>query len=100
MTVSDRPVIALVPGDCTGIGPEQTAKLLAAGQMQSVARLVVIGDIRVLEAGATQAGVKLDLHRYQSPAAVDWEADGIPIVDLGNIDPSKLPIGVADPLSG
>jgi 4-hydroxythreonine-4-phosphate dehydrogenase len=100
MTVSDRPVIALVPGDCTGIGPEQTAKVLAAGEMRKVARLVVIGDSRVLEAGAKQAGVKLDLHRYQSPAAVDWEADGIPIVDLGNIDPADHPLGVADPKSG
>src|SRR5687768_4642493 len=27
MTASDRPVIALTPGDCTGIGPEQIAKV-------------------------------------------------------------------------
>jgi 4-hydroxythreonine-4-phosphate dehydrogenase len=100
MTASDRPVIAITPGDCTGIGPEQTAKLLAAGRMKQVARLVVIGDSRVLEAGAKQAGVKLDLHRYQSPAAVDWEADGVPIIDLGNTDPSELPVGVANPKSG
>jgi 4-hydroxythreonine-4-phosphate dehydrogenase len=100
MTASDRPVIAITPGDCTGIGPEQTAKILAAGQMRHVARLVVIGDSRVLEAGAKQAGVKLNLHRYQSPAAVDWDADGIPIVDLGNIDPADHPIGIADPKSG
>ncbi|BCJ90457.1 4-hydroxythreonine-4-phosphate dehydrogenase [Terrihabitans soli] len=100
MTASDRPVIALTPGDCTGIGPEQTAKLLAAGRMNEVARLVVIGDSRVLEFGAKQAGVKLNLHRYQSPAAVDWEADGIPIVDLGNTDPAEFPLGVASPKSG
>lgn len=100
MDADTRPVIALVPGDCTGIGPEQTAKLLARGRMAAIARLVVIGDIRVIEFGARQAGVELDLHRYQSPAAVDWETAGIPIVDLGNIDPSLFKIGEADPRSG
>jgi 4-hydroxythreonine-4-phosphate dehydrogenase len=100
MAVRNRPIIAITPGDCTGIGPEQTAKLLNAGRMKNVARLVVIGDSRVLEMGARQAGVKLDLHRYQSPAAVDWDAAGIPIVDLGNTDPAKFKPGVADPQSG
>jgi 4-hydroxythreonine-4-phosphate dehydrogenase len=100
MTASHRPVIAVTPGDCTGIGPEQTAKLFAAGGMRDVARLVIVGDIRVIEAGAKQAGVTLDLHRYQSPAAVDWDADGVPIVDLGNTDPALFPLGIASPQSG
>ena len=45
------PTIALVPGDCTGIGPEQTARILTDGNLADVARLVVIGDARVMEMG-------------------------------------------------
>ena len=30
------PVIALVPGDCTGIGPEQTARILADRRMSKL----------------------------------------------------------------
>jgi len=57
------PIIALVPGDCTGIGPEQTARILASGNLADVARLVVVGDARVLEMGMGHAGVKLDVER-------------------------------------
>ncbi|MCS0501990.1 PdxA family dehydrogenase [Ancylobacter mangrovi] len=94
------PVLALVPGDCTGIGPEQTARLLHEGEMDKVARLVVVGDARVLDMGARQAGVPLTYRRYDSPAAVDWSRAEVPLVDLGNIDPSAFELGVASPDSG
>lgn len=100
MTRSELPVLALVPGDCTGIGPEQTARILHEGRGRDVARIVVVGDARVLELGARQAGVSLSFRRYPSPAAVDWDAPEIPLVDLGNIDPATLPLGVTDPESG
>ena len=38
------PTIALIPGDCTGIGPEQTARILSQGHLAELARLVVVGD--------------------------------------------------------
>ncbi len=100
MTRSSLPILALVPGDCTGIGPEQTARILHEGRGRDVARLVVVGDARVLELGARQAGVPLAYRRYASPAAVDWNAPGVPLVDLGNIDPDAFELGVASPDSG
>ncbi len=100
MASTDLPVLAIVPGDPTGIGPEQTARLLSEGRMRGIARLVVVGDRRVLEMGAKQAGVTLDLRLYASPRAVDWKAPGIPLVDLGNMDPKALPTGVSDPVAG
>ncbi|MDF2999307.1 MAG: 4-hydroxythreonine-4-phosphate dehydrogenase [Xanthobacteraceae bacterium] len=100
MTRVELPVLALVPGDCTGIGPEQTARILHEERGRDVARIVVIGDARVLELGARQAGVSLRYRRYPSPAAVDWDAPEIALVDLGNVDPAALPLGVPDPESG
>ena len=52
-----KPVIAIVPGDCTGIGPEQTARIFAEGRARDVARLLYVGDIRVLKLGMRQAKV-------------------------------------------
>ncbi len=46
-----RPRIALLMGDCTGIGPELVAKVLDGKRLDEVARLVVVGDTRVLESG-------------------------------------------------
>ncbi|MEZ2128051.1 MULTISPECIES: PdxA family protein [unclassified Sinorhizobium] len=100
MTAVHRPIIALTPGDCTGIGPEQTARILSDGGLNDVARIVVVGDRRVLELGASQAGVKLDLHIYDRPSAIDWTRAEIPLVDLGNTDPSRYPPGRASSESG
>ena len=51
------PIIAVTPGDCTGIGPEQTARILADRRLSDRAALVVVGDRRVVELGKRQAGV-------------------------------------------
>jgi 4-hydroxy-L-threonine phosphate dehydrogenase PdxA len=95
-----RPVIAVTPGDCTGIGPEQTARILHDGRMAGTARLVVVGDARVLELGMRQAGVSFRYRRVKSPAEVDWSDPAVPIVDLGNTDPARLPPGVVSAESG
>jgi 4-hydroxythreonine-4-phosphate dehydrogenase len=94
------PVIALVPGDCTGIGPEQTVRILADGNLATVARLVVIGDARVLEMGMSHAGVRLDVERIASPADASWHSGAVQLVDLGNTDPSLLPLGKSSAESG
>jgi 4-hydroxythreonine-4-phosphate dehydrogenase len=94
------PVIALTTGDCTGIGPEQTARILHDRRMSKTARLVVVGDARVLDLGMRQAGVSFEYRRYASPAAVDWSNAAIPLVDLENTDPVLYAPAVASPESG
>ena len=94
------PTIALIPGDCTGIGPEQIARVLADGRLAEVARLVVIGDARVLEMGMTHAAVRFDVERIASPAHASWNSRAVQLVDLANIDPLKFPLGKANAESG
>ncbi|MFC3076004.1 PdxA family dehydrogenase [Shinella pollutisoli] len=95
-----RPIIALTPGDCTGIGPEITAKILGGNAVHAAARIVVVGDARVLEMGMRQAGVDFAFRRYDGPAAVDWDRAEIPLVDLGNSDPARVPAGAVSAESG
>lgn len=94
------PTIALVPGDCTGIGPEQTARILADGHLAKLAHLVVVGDARVLEMGMAQAGVRLEMERIRSPAEASRRSDAVQLVDLANTDPSLFPLGRANAKSG
>ena len=77
-------------GDMTGIGPEISAKVLAAGTFKPLARIAVIGDARVLELGIKDAGVKLNWRSYADVDAIDWSRNEIPLVDLGNIDPATI----------
>ncbi|MFC4274851.1 PdxA family dehydrogenase [Achromobacter aloeverae] len=94
------PIIALTPGDCTGIGPEQVARILHDGRLAAVARIVVVGDARVLDLGMRQAGVSFDYRRYDTPASVDWSHGAVPLVDLGNTDPALYPPGAGSAASG
>ena len=66
------PVLGLMLGDCTGIGPEQCARVLADRRLADAARLLVVGDARVLEQGARDAGVGVPWRSYAAPEDVDW----------------------------
>lgn len=46
---SDRPIIALTMGDPAGVGPEICLLALANAELNQACRLVVFGDIRILE---------------------------------------------------
>lgn len=94
------PVIALTPGDCTGIGPEQVARVLVDGRMRDAARIVLVGDARVIELGKRQAGVSFETRTYARPADIDWSDPATPLIDLGNTDPEAFPPGVVSAGSG
>jgi 4-hydroxy-L-threonine phosphate dehydrogenase PdxA len=96
----EKPVLGLMLGDMTGIGPEISARLLASGQLRDVARIAVIGDARVFELGCREAGVAPAWRRYASVPAIDWSCDEIPVVDLGNTEPATLPRRQNSPESG
>jgi 4-hydroxythreonine-4-phosphate dehydrogenase len=100
MNADPRPIIALTPGDCTGIGPEQTARILHDGRLADAARIVVVGDARVLELGMRQAGVSFDFQHVASPAEAGWSGAAVPLVDLRNTDPALYPPGVVSAESG
>lgn len=97
---AERPVIALTSGDCTGIGPEQVARILHDRRLAGVARIVVVGDARVLDLGMRQAGISFEYRRYETPAAVNWSDASIPLVDLANTDPALYTPGIGSAESG
>ena len=95
------PLLGFMLGDCTGIGPEQCARVLADRRLADHARLLVVGDARVLEQGARDAGVALRIRPCAEPERVDWSrADEVPILDLANVDPAKIPRGAVSAESG
>jgi 4-hydroxythreonine-4-phosphate dehydrogenase len=94
------PLLGFILGDPTGIGPEQCARVLADWRLADAARLLVIGDARVLERGARQAGVTLALRRVAQPEDADFSGPAVPIVDLGNYDPVAIAEGQVSAESG
>ena len=99
--MTQLPLLGLMLGDYTGIGPEQCARVLADKRLSDAARLLVIGDARVLAQGARDAGVTLDWRSYAGPETVEWDREEIALIDLGNLDPSiGFPRGVVSAASG
>ena len=96
----ERPLIGLMLGDATGIGPEISAKVLSSGAIGDVARVVVMGDVRVLEVGMRDAGVTLPYRVYERLEDVSWPSKPVPVVDLANIDPAQIRRGEISEESG
>jgi 4-hydroxythreonine-4-phosphate dehydrogenase len=88
------PTIALAMGDPAGIRPELTARLLALDDVAAKARLVVIGDSRVLDDGARIAAVRLDLKNV-SPDADLQTARRRGFRRSRRLDPSSIKTGTA-----
>jgi 4-hydroxythreonine-4-phosphate dehydrogenase len=99
-SLDPRPVIGLMLGDVTGIGPEISTRLLAGGALSDVARIAVIGDARVFELGCADAGVQPAWRKYANVPAIDWSRGEIPVVDLGNVDPARIKRGQMSAESG
>ncbi|HEU4924420.1 MAG TPA: 4-hydroxythreonine-4-phosphate dehydrogenase PdxA, partial [Burkholderiales bacterium] len=79
------PVIALAMGDPAGISPELTAKVVALDEVRNAARVVVIGDRRVFDEGASIARTEVRDVEFQ---------------DLKHLDPSTIRRGVASKEGG
>lgn len=87
-----RPVVALAIGDPAGIGPELAARLVADAGIRDAALLIVVGDARVLQRGAEQAGVVVDVDTRS--AGDDLRPRDRPLLlDLGHLDPDSIEPG-------
>jgi 4-hydroxythreonine-4-phosphate dehydrogenase len=95
-----KPVIGLVLGDASGIGPEVCAKVLANRKVRETARLLVVGDARILRLGIDDAGVDLAWRSVAGRGEVDWTDPRVPVLDLGNLDPAGIERGQVSAAAG
>lgn len=98
--MSQKPIVGLMLGDVTGIGPEVAVKLLANPQTHEQAKVFVVGDLRVLEIGMADAKIKLTVNIVNDIDSADWSKPGIQFLDLKNINPDEIPRGQTSIESG
>jgi len=93
-TAADRrPLVALAMGDPAGISPELAARLVGSATVAAAARLVLIGDRRILDAGARAAGISLEIETVDGGAI--GPAERPVLVDLNNLDVADVSVGEA-----
>lgn len=89
MTVQ-KPRIAIIPGDPSGIGPELIAKLLNEEGVQNAANIVLIGDEHVWRQGARQADLRVELAEI-TEAAIDTQ-EGLSWLPMDTIAPADVSV--------
>jgi 4-hydroxythreonine-4-phosphate dehydrogenase len=95
-----RPIIALAMGDPAGISPELTARIVALDEAQAAARIVVIGDKRIFDAGAAIAKVTPQVDVIGARDAFPGASKRPLFIDLAHLDPASVQRGVAAKAGG
>lgn len=95
-----KPTIALVQGDATGIGPELMAKLLAIDEVRAAARVLILSDRRVFEAGCRIAGIEHEVRVISQAEDAAFSEEAFDLIDLGCPDPEEIMPGVAYKAAG
>ncbi len=91
MTTETRPTLAVTMGDPAGIGPEVTVRALSVKSVRSCARVVVIGDRKVLAEACRVTGVDVPWHIVtdrHDVGATDDSDDRVSLFDMGNVAPA------------
>lgn len=77
--------VAISIGDPAGIGPEVALKAALDPRVRAVARPVLVGDTGFVETHAKLCGLTPALRRFKSAQAIDWVADGVLVLDPGDL---------------
>ncbi len=88
---SGKALLALSCGDPCGVGPEIVLKAAASEECSALARLLVVGDEKLLRRTAREHKLKWPFAAVveQAPEGTRWERPQL--LDLKNVDPALLP---------
>ena len=95
-----RPLIAVPMGDPAGIGPEIVVKAIADHNVHASARVLVIGDRRVLERAVSICQLPVRIRSIAHPSECQGDPGVIDLMDLQNADPSSYQVGQVGALCG
>jgi 4-hydroxythreonine-4-phosphate dehydrogenase len=95
-----RPVIGVLLGDPTGIGPELVAKLVADRDLWDLAQTVIIGDQRIFAMGQKIAQTDSDVPIFSTYEDICFPLEQPVLLDLPTIDPAELELAKVDTRAG
>lgn len=95
-----KPIIAITLGDPAGIGPEIVISSLSDPKVYEACKPLVIGDKNVISNALTICNHKADIHLVTKPQYGKYQLGSVDLIDLQNIDISKLQIGTIQAMCG
>ncbi len=95
------PLLAVTLGDPAGVGPEIIIKAMTYLEVFTQARLLVIGDLRILNRAAQGLlGDYLPVEEITDPAEGQYVPGTLSLLDLHNASPEECPVGQVSAASG
>jgi len=98
--VREKPIVGVLLGDPSGIGPELVVKLLARAGNVERAHVALLADPNVLALGEKAAGVALDARRASAIDALAFDAGRATLVAFDWIAPREIEVGQLTVASG
>jgi 4-hydroxythreonine-4-phosphate dehydrogenase len=95
-----KPIIAITLGDPAGIGPEIIAKTLADPETYRISHPLVVGESHAMRMGINVAGQSLKINTIEKPEEAAFSYGAIDLIDLKNLDPSKIEMGKSAAMTG
>lgn len=77
--------VAISIGDPAGIGPEVALKAALDPRVRAVAAPLLVGDTGFIETHAKLCGLAPKPRRFTSADAIDWAAEGVLVLDPGDL---------------
>lgn len=96
----EKPVIGVPMGDPAGVGAEITVKALLDKKVTDVARVIVVGAKGMMEQAIRVCKAKARIHTVEEPASAVDDEGVINLMDLNNVDMTKLKMGKVQAMCG
>ncbi|MFC1741078.1 4-hydroxythreonine-4-phosphate dehydrogenase PdxA [Nanoarchaeota archaeon] len=87
-------------GDPAGIGSELCVKVLSDSDVYERCRPVVVGDAACLDDALSFTGIELKVNRIVSPSEGLYLPGTVDVLDMGNVDMSRLEYGQVSGMCG
>ena len=87
-------------GDAAGIGPEIILKALQNKKIYNCCKPIVVGDSTVLKQAAKFCHITAKIHRVNDPCEGKYQLGIIDLLDLANINCTKLHLGKIQAMCG
>jgi 4-hydroxythreonine-4-phosphate dehydrogenase len=100
MTMDNRPLLAVTMGDPAGSGAEIVAKVVASNIVQEVARIVCVGDAKVMERAFVIIGQPRNVRSIERIQQACCEPGTLDVLDLKNVDLDRLEMGQVQASAG
>ncbi|MFC2768473.1 MAG: 4-hydroxythreonine-4-phosphate dehydrogenase PdxA [Mitsuokella sp.] len=96
----EKPLIGVPMGDPAGVGAEITVKALLDKKVTDVARVIVVGAKGMMEQAIRVCKAKARIHTVEEPASAVDDEGVINLMDLNNVDMTKLKMGKVQAMCG